>query len=183
MHLSLRGEVPNFQVQDFTQAIDQSHDSNLPISLSPLFPKRLSLLSQSTCVGSRYGTRESFEIPFSLTPRINPTLFYIESHSSFRPILNTTFLLGLQLLASAKTPVDLSQCVRNPASVTSERISSVQELEPVSLSSSEELLRNLGSTNPRLKTHCRGTLALLGGVDSHDSLLLLTPGSALQHGP
>lgn len=181
--MSLRGEVPDVQVQDFTQAIDQSHDSNLPTSLAPLFPKRLSLLSQSTCVGSRYGTRESFGIPFSRTPRINPTLFYIESHSNIHPILNITFLLGLKFLASAKTPVNLSRCVRNPASVTRKRISSVQELEPVSLSSSEELLRDLGSTNPRLKTHCRGTLALLGGIDSHDSLLLLTPGSALQHGP
>ena len=38
-------------------------------------------------------------------------------------------------------------------------------------------------TNPRLTTRCRGTLNPFGGRDSHSTMLLLPPGSAIPIGP
>ncbi len=77
-----------------------------------LHPTRLSLLSQGTCVGSRYGhPRHHFPRPFSRAPGIGRTLL-TEGPSRLRPVLAITALPGLQRLDTAATVLGLSRGVR-----------------------------------------------------------------------
>ena len=90
-------------VQGLRHPFYRRYGANLPISLGRGIPHRLSLLSQGTCVGSRYGHRGSFPSGFSRAPGIGRTP-HTRSPSPFHPLLLITRLRGLTGLACVGLP-------------------------------------------------------------------------------
>ena len=126
----------------------------------PASPRHaLGFSPRGTCVGSRYGRGGSFPIPFSRAPGIGRTTLKTGGHSCFHPVLTITVLPGLIQLDRARTLLGLPRCVRDWASRCRDAYHRGSGILTGFPFGQLDLGVPLGPTNPRLTTHCRGTLA------------------------